>query len=642
MTEQELLNLLIQCNPAQLDAITVKLGLNRAYLLGREAAPASRASDMLKLITQPGGPGLAALETVLAEIFGSPKPHEGNHIQPTQQSKCILILAANPINTERLRLDEEIRTIKERLNEGQPGQRYRVESEWAVRDTDLSKYLLQYNPSIVHFSGHGSPTGEIILEDETGNARVVSARALADLFGILKGSTECVVLNACYSLEQAKLLAKSVGCVAGMTREIGDRSALRFAAGFYRGLAFGRDYVQAFQLGCNEIDLASLPDAVVPHFTTKEEDRVAEKVLNVPVTSPSVGIELVSPKRTWVPLQKQPFPQEDENAPRLYPLWYGTNRQPVDPNDPAKGYSAERDSHHVYYGICKVGVPKSHKIGSLGSSWLKRFLTWTDDRLKLVELLSANEANFWGSVRDALMKWDSGERMALVFIHGYNVSFEGAALRAAQIGVDLKVPGITAFFSWPSKGNPIHYAADKAAIEASETQITGFLTRFTTDTGAERVHLIAHSMGNHALLRSLQRIAQQAAQTTQVPFAQIFLAAPDVDVDVFCNLAEAYRQLAQRMTLYVSSKDKALASSGLLHDFPRAGYTPPVTVLQGIDTIEVSNIDLSFLGHGYYAAARDLLRDMHDVVLHNSPPDSRWGLDKTSTAGGQNYWRIGA
>jgi esterase/lipase superfamily enzyme len=645
MTEVELYNLLSRCNDAQLDYITAKLELNTRFL-SRNEPVATRASEILQLVKHRGAPGLAALEKSLREIFGlgppkprpkPPKPEPDSARPRKPKSRCILILAANPIDTDRLRLDREVKLIKERLKEGEQGRRYRVETEWASSATELSRYLLDYKPWIVHFSGHGSPTGEIVLEGANGRAEVVRAQALVNLFDTLKG-TEIVVLNACYSAEQATPLAKVVSYVIGMAREIGDDSALRFAGGFYRGLAFGKDFVTAFRLGCNEIDLAALPDALVPHFTTRGEDKIASRT---GVAAGADSIALQSRQRTWRSLRKPDTPQ-DEDAPRLYSLWYGTNRQLVDPANHARGYTGERDDQHVHYGICKVAVPKSHKIGSIGSSWWKRLLKWEDDRLKLVELSPLAEADYWRTVQEALAEGNPGERRALVFIHGFNVSFEQAAVRAGQIAADLKVPGISAFYSWPSKGNVLSYSADEATMEASEGQITDFLTRFANDSGAERVDILAHSMGNRGLLRSLQRIMQQAAQAGRVPFGQLLLAAPDIDAAVFRDLANAYAQVAQRTTLYVSSKDKALAASGILHDYPRAGYTPPVTVMQGIDTIEVSNIDLTFLGHGYYAAARDLLHDMHNLILHDSPPKSRLGLITANTPDGQIYWKIGA
>ncbi len=641
MTESELYDLLLQCLPSQLDAIAVKLKLNEAFLPGAGEATATRGRAILNLV-KPRAKGLAGLERALNEVLGlqaAPKRAKRKRVATkapkAARPRCLLVLAANPVDTDRLGLDREVKLIKDELRLGDAGRGYRIEMEWASSVQELSRHLLEYQPAIVHFSGHGSPTGEIVLEGKDGRAEVVPTKALLALFDTLKG-TEAIVLNACYSLEQASALAEVVPQVIGMARAIGDDAALRFAAGFYRGLAWGKDYATAFRLGCVEIDLAALPDAVIPHFTTRSDDRVAARMRLEPA-SESIELRVT---RTFGAAGKPA--NQDEDATRPYPLWYGTHRRPVDPDNPARGFSGERDDDRIHYGKCAVTVPKSHKIGSTGSAWWKRILTCVDDRLVLNKLTPLDEPVFWRQIRDTIAQWNPGERRALVFIHGYNVSFEEAALRAAQIGVDLKVPGIMAFYSWPSKGNMVSYTADEASIEASEAQIAGFLTRFAADSGADRVDVLAHSMGNRALLRSLQRILNQASSAKQMSFGQLILAAPDIDTGLFRDLASAYAKLAQRTTLYTSSRDRALATSGIVHDHPRAGFTPPVTVIPGIDTVEVSNIDLTFLGHGYYAAARDLLHDMHNLIMHGAAPEIRMGLVGATTPEGGRYWQIGA
>jgi esterase/lipase superfamily enzyme len=328
------------------------------------------------------------------------------------------------------------------------------------------------------------------------------------------------------------------------------------------------------------------------------------------------------------------------DTPRLYPVWYATNRRLINPDSTEGIYGPCRSNNgEVQYGVCTVVIPKSHRIGSIGSPWWKRILTFEDDRLKIHKHAVLAEAAYWEKMHEALGLWDQPERTALVFIHGYNVSFEGAAIRAAQLGVDLQVP-LTAFFSWPSRATVVGYGADEASIEASEDLITEFLLRFIDKSGAERVHLIAHSMGNRALLRSLHTIAERAGPSSKVPFGQVFLAAPDVDAGVFRNLVGAYHAVANRTTLYVSSKDQALASSGALHYYPRAGYVPPITIVPGIDTIEVSGVDISLLGHGYFAEARDLLQDIYTQIWEGRPPP-RFGLEAIQTPDGEAYWQIG-
>ena len=229
----------------------------------------------------------------------------------------------------------------------------------------------------------------------------------------------------------------------------------------------------------------------------------------------------------------------------------------------------------------------------------------------------------------------------MIFVHGYNVSFQDAALRAAQIGFDLSVKGTMAFFSWPSQGSTGGYPADEATIEASEGAIADFMTDFAERSGASAVHIIAHSMGNRGVLRAVNRIAAQAERRTGKPFGQIILAAADVDADVFRQLSAAYGQVACRTTLYVSKHDLVVEASRWLHDFPRAGLMPPTLVVPGIDTINVTNVDLTLLGHGYVAEARAVLTDMHSLITRGTAPDQRFGLRPTMNERGERFWLIG-
>ncbi len=182
----------------------------------------------------------------------------------------ILFWAANPTDTDQLRLGEEVRTIDERLAASGQGHRFDLRQQWAVRYTDLSNGLLRHEPQILHFSGHGSPTRTIMLEDSDGTARVVSIEAIADLVGLAGDRLRAVVLNACYSERQAAAIAEHVDCVIGTSTAIGDEAAISFAAGFYRALGYGRSVQNAFDLGRNEIDLAALGEENTPRRHTKE------------------------------------------------------------------------------------------------------------------------------------------------------------------------------------------------------------------------------------------------------------------------------------------------------------------------------------------------------------------------------------
>jgi hypothetical protein len=129
---------------------------------------------------------------------------------------------------------------------------------------DLQGYLLRHKPDIVHFSGHGMAASEIILEDNQGKSQPVSSRALSQLFSVLKDNIRCVVLNACYSEQQAQAIAAHIDCVVGMSKAIGDLAAVSFAEAFYQALGYGRDVQAAFDLGCLQIDLKSLNEHDTP------------------------------------------------------------------------------------------------------------------------------------------------------------------------------------------------------------------------------------------------------------------------------------------------------------------------------------------------------------------------------------------
>ena len=290
----------------------------------------------------------------------------------------------------------------------------------------------------------------------------------------------------------------------------------------------------------------------------------------------------------------------------------------------------------------EVYVPEAHRFGETGSSFwerLKRF-DLRDDRLRLQQITTQERDAFFADMGQSMQSArDSGEPPhALFFLHGFNVTFEEAAIRAAQIGFDLKAP-LTAFFSWPSRGTVAAYPADEASIEASERAITDFLVDFTARCGAEKVHVIAHSMGNRGLLRALQRIAANAELQGKIKFGQIFLAAPDVDRDLFLDLADLYQHHSERTTLYASNADLPVHLSAKLHDAPRAGYFTPYTVAPGVDTIAVPDFDIDLLGHSYFAQAEALLHDIFDLMGSNKEPKQRLRVEPAE-AEGKAFWRL--
>jgi CHAT domain len=206
--------------------------------------------------------------------------------------KTILVLAANPKGTTPLRLGEEVRNIQMGLARSQYRDRFRIEQRWAVTPTDVRRALLDCQPQIVHFSGHGigveapgdrsettrnlnvvaeattEPEG-LMFEGTNGQPQLVSSEAIANLFALFADQVECVVLNACYSATQADAIAQHIPYVVGMKRAIGDRAAIEFAIGFYDALLAGRSVEFAYKLGCSAIQMEGIPEHLTPALKQK-------------------------------------------------------------------------------------------------------------------------------------------------------------------------------------------------------------------------------------------------------------------------------------------------------------------------------------------------------------------------------------
>jgi hypothetical protein len=195
----------------------------------------------------------------------------------------ILFLAANPQDNTRLRLDEEIRAIDQAFREASFRDNFDIEQHWAVRVRDLPGLLLRYQPDIVHFSGHGTTTSEIILENDDGQSQPVPQHVLSGLFSTLKDNIRCVVLNACFSQEQAQAIAKHIDCVVGMSAAVGDDSAVNFAGAFYQALAYGRDVKSAFELGRLRVDVTAVDDSHIPQLLTNGVDPATVSFVNLDV-----------------------------------------------------------------------------------------------------------------------------------------------------------------------------------------------------------------------------------------------------------------------------------------------------------------------------------------------------------------------
>jgi esterase/lipase superfamily enzyme len=239
----------------------------------------------------------------------------------------------------------------------------------------------------------------------------------------------------------------------------------------------------------------------------------------------------------------------------------------------------------------------------------------------------------------------SDEKQAFVFIHGYSVTFEDAARRTAQMAYDLGFDGAPIFFSWPSQGQKITpelryfkpYTTDETNVKWSVPDLKEFLFKISSKTNARTIHLIAHSMGSEALTGALRKIANEQRETPV--FKEIVLAAPDIDARIFKReIVPEIQGANRRITLYVSSEDEALKQSKEVHGgYSRAGDSGgEIVIVPGMDTIDASTVDTSFIGHSYYGDNRSVISDLQILLNQGIPPGKRNLLERWYD--GAKYW----
>lgn len=319
-------------------------------------------------------------------------------------------------------------------------------------------------------------------------------------------------------------------------------------------------------------------------------------------------------------------------------VFYATDRKGTGAADPATAYGGDRGD--LVLGKCVVTIPKSHVEGAIEAPSLLR-LEFSEDPAKHVILASLKPLSAADFYREAGAKIASDQsKSALVFVHGYNVTFRDAALRTAQMSYDLKFKGVPVFFSWPSQGKYLGYVRDESNIEYAKTDLKKFLKDFVANTPAERVYLVAHSMGNRAVTSVLADLFRDAPHL-RAKFRDIILAAPDIDADIFKrDIAPAIVGPEQNITLYASSNDWALKASKTFHGYQRAGDTGEnLTVVPGLVTIDSSSAETGFLGHSYFAESKSIIDDILGIFSGRPKPEERPPLIPAESAAGR-YWKI--
>jgi MinD-like ATPase involved in chromosome partitioning or flagellar assembly len=190
---------------------------------------------------------------------------------PTSPSMIrILFLSMNPMDTVQLKVLQEYNEIYDKLRVTSFRDQFELVQKTAITIRDLAGVLLENNPDIVHFSGHGSQASTLIFQNEDETTEIVPTDVYADLFKMSK-NIRCVFLNACYSERLAKSMAKQVDCVVGTTTAISDEAATKFAVYFYQGLCFGMNLKEAFDLGRSQLLFLNIPEEQMPRLELRSD-----------------------------------------------------------------------------------------------------------------------------------------------------------------------------------------------------------------------------------------------------------------------------------------------------------------------------------------------------------------------------------
>jgi len=322
----------------------------------------------------------------------------------------------------------------------------------------------------------------------------------------------------------------------------------------------------------------------------------------------------------------------------IVPVFYGTNRVRTGSEDPNAYYGVT--AAPLDLGVVTVSVPRNREVGSIPR---RRDYPGDLDQYRadyfILERVEpfADDYAFTSALGEAM---DASERRELlVFIHGFNSDFRGAAERAAQLAVDLEIDGVPALYSWPSRASLLGYFADGREVnDANIRDLVDYLYLLMNGANADRIHLVAHSMGNRFLARALEQLGETYPNPLEPLFDQVVWASPDVDAREFMHLLPRIDHLASGMTLYASSRDRALLLSRRINGGnPRAGDSSPPypVVVAGLSTVDTTAAGGRGLGHSDYAGPA--MDDFRALIWLSLSPEERCILHTNTGEMGQFY-----
>jgi esterase/lipase superfamily enzyme len=328
-------------------------------------------------------------------------------------------------------------------------------------------------------------------------------------------------------------------------------------------------------------------------------------------------------------------PADVDSAPHPVKVFFATDREPD--ADSNAYYGVKRSVMH--YGVADVGIPPGHVMGRQEEPSLLKLESSADasKHIKVRDVVTLTRDDFLKRLGAAVDASPGGRLM--IFVPGYNTEFLESNRVVAQFANDLKFTGPVLLFSWPSEGSLTGYTVDETNAEWAQADFIQLLTALLDTVRAQNIYIIGHSMGNRIIGRAMTTLAGDRPDGDLIVFREIVMIAPDVDADVFRHdIAPRLARTGIHVTVYASSNDRALMASKMFHGYPRAGETGEgLVVVNGVETIDASDVSGGLLGHSYFAEDRRIMEDIFALLQTGQRANERFGL-KAEESDGLRYW----
>ncbi len=234
----------------------------------------------------------------------------------------------------------------------------------------------------------------------------------------------------------------------------------------------------------------------------------------------------------------------------------------------------------------------------------------------------------------------------VVYLHGYNNSFDAAVQQGVLLWHDLALSMQMMVFSWASKGTPVSYHLDRLEIEKNAPPVAEFILKLTKSRPKGSVNLVVHSMGNDVFLNAIQRLETQG-ELKNIQFGKVILAAPDVAPKFFSAIATKLVQHSERVVHYFSTKDRPIFFSRFANPIHGVRAGARLVEVPGLEVVDVDQVNSAKirLGHGYFAAVEEILNDISQVLADDTSKktvlDRQKGkVEEVRNESGYSYFRF--